>query len=38
MKVLSNRTKIAAAINFSQYPVIRIDLSKTDLYLSLIHI
>ena len=32
MKVLSNRTKIAAAINFSQYPVIRIDLSKTDLY------
>lgn len=32
MKVLSNRAKIAAAINFSQYPVIRIDLSKTDLY------
>lgn len=32
MKVLSDRTKIAAAINFNQYPVIRIDLSKTDLY------
>ena len=29
MKVLSNRTKIAAAINFSRYPVIRIDLSRT---------
>ena len=32
MKVLTNKTEIAAAINFSQYPVIRIDLSQTDLY------
>lgn len=32
MKILSNKTEIAAAINFNQYPVIRIDLSNTDLY------
>lgn len=32
MKVLSERTEIAAAINFNQYPVIRIDLSKLDSY------
>ena len=32
MKVLTNKTEIAAAINFSQHPVIRIDLSQTDLY------
>lgn len=28
MKVLSERTEIAAAINFNQYPVIRIDLER----------
>lgn len=32
MKILSNKTEIAAAINFGQYPVIRIDMSQTDSY------
>lgn len=32
MKIISGKTEIAAAINFGRYPVIRIDLSKTDLY------
>lgn len=32
MKTLETRTEIARAINFKQYPTIRIDLSKTDDY------
>lgn len=32
MKKLTERTEIATAINFRQYPVIRIDLSDTDTY------
>lgn len=32
MKFLENRTEIAKAINFKKYPVIRIDVSKTDDY------
>ena len=37
MKFLETRTEIAKAINFKQYPTIRIDVSETD-DLSLIHI
>ena len=32
MKFLETRTEIAKAINFKQYPTIRIDVSKTDDY------
>lgn len=32
MKFLETRTEIAKAINFKQYPTIRIDVSETDDY------
>lgn len=32
MKFLETRTEIAKAVNFKQYPTIRIDVSKTDDY------
>lgn len=32
MKVLTERTKIASAINFKKYPVVTIDVSKRDDY------
>ena len=32
MKVLTERTEIASAINFKKYPVVTIDVSKRDDY------
>lgn len=32
MKTLTERTEIASAINFKQYPVVTIDVSKRDDY------